>query len=64
MRSPEFLRYTGMAAQMAITILVFVFIGQWLDKRYPTESHVWTLIFSLAGVSVAMYSVIKSLMKK
>ena len=63
MKPNAFLRYSGMATQMAITILAAVFLGRWLDEKYATNKT-WTLILSLVGVVVAMYNVIKNLLRK
>ena len=57
----RFLRYAGMASQMAIIILVFVGIGRFLDGE---NGKTYTLIGSILGVCISLYSVIKSLMKQ
>lgn len=63
MKSNAFLKYSGMATQMAITILLAVFLGRWLDEKYATNKT-WTVVLSIVGVSVAMYNVIKNLLRK
>lgn len=60
----SFLRYSGMATQMAITIVLGVFLGRWLDEKSGGESKVWTLTLSIFSVVAAMYFAIKDLMKK
>jgi hypothetical protein len=57
----DFLKFTGMAIQMAVTIGVFIFIGRKLDGE---GGVLFTLIGSLIGVSASFYSTIKSLNKK
>ena len=59
----KFTRFSGMAFQMGITIFVGVLIGQYLDKKYPNENSIYTLIFSLVFISVSLYSVIKQALK-
>jgi len=56
-----FLKYTGMASQMAIVIGLFIFIGRKLDGQ---GGVIYTLIGSLMGVSLSFYLMIKSLQKK
>jgi Putative F0F1-ATPase subunit Ca2+/Mg2+ transporter len=56
----SFLKYAGMASQMAIIILVFVGIGRYLDGE---NGKSYTLIGSILGVGLSLYAVVKSLMK-
>jgi hypothetical protein len=55
----SFLKYTGMASQMAIIILVFVGIGRYLDGE---NGKSYTLIGSILGVGLSLYTIVKSLM--
>lgn len=57
------MRYTSMATQMAIVILLGVWGGRKLDEIYPREFPLFTLICSLVGVALAIYLTIKDLMK-
>jgi NhaP-type Na+/H+ or K+/H+ antiporter len=60
-KQPErnnFLHYAGMGTQMLLTILVLVLAGRWLDKRFPPEFPLYTLLGALFGVSGSMYSFI------
>lgn len=51
-----------MAIQMAVTILACIFFGKYLDEKNATDK-LWTVVFSMVGVGLAMYRVIKDLMK-
>ncbi len=62
MKSNAFIKYSSMAIQMAVTILACIFLGKYLDERNET-GKTWTIVLSIVGVGVAMYSVIKDLMK-
>lgn len=53
-----------MATQMAIIIGGGVFLGKWLDDKYHIDSHAFTLTFAISSVALAMYMVIKDLLKK
>ena len=55
----KYTQFSGMAFQMVATILAGVFIGTKLDKKFPNERNIWTLICSLVFIFAAIYSVIK-----
>lgn len=59
----NFLKYTGMAAQMAVTILIGVFGGIKIDEYLNLQTPIFTLIFSLIAVAAAMYMVINDINK-
>ena len=59
----KYLKYSNMAFQMAITIGLFVFVGYELDKYFALKQPICTIVFSLLGVALALYSVIKDFIK-
>lgn len=54
--------YSNMGIEMGVTIALGVFGGVKMDKWLGT-SPIFTLILSLAGVAIAMYVMIKTLLK-
>lgn len=52
---------SGIAIQMGAIIFVFAWIGQWLDKKYPSNKEWFTILFVLLGVAVAIYTVLRQL---
>ncbi|MCL5247537.1 AtpZ/AtpI family protein [Cellulophaga sp. 20_2_10] len=44
---------------MIAVIGIFSYFGVWLDKKFPNSYSLNTVIFSLVGVILAMYLVIK-----
>jgi F0F1-type ATP synthase assembly protein I len=48
--------------QMGVIIVVFAYIGKWLDDEYLTET-IFTIIFTLLGVFLALYNVISQVNK-
>ena len=58
------LRSTSMATQMAITIFLGVWGGIKLDQFFQFETPVMTLICSLLGVILAVYIVIRDVLRK
>jgi ATP synthase protein I len=63
-RSDGFMRYAGMATQMAVVIGLGVWGGVRLDRAFPNDFHAWTLSLSLVSVFAATYMVIRDLLKK
>ena len=55
----NYVKFSGIAFQMIAIICLFAFFGVWLDGKFPNEYSAYTLIFSLLGVALAMYFVIK-----
>jgi ATP synthase protein I len=54
----NFLHFAGMGMQMLFTILALVLAGRWLDRRFPPEFPLYTLLFALLGVAGSMFSFI------
>ena len=55
----KYARFSGIGFQMAVTIFIGTFIGIKLDKKYPNEYSLFTIIFSLLFVIASLYLVIK-----
>ena len=60
----SYARYSGIAFQMIVIILAGVYGGIKADQWLNTKRPVFTAIFSLIGVILAIYTVIKDLLKK
>jgi hypothetical protein len=57
-------RYTSIAFQMLVIILAGVFGGRELDKWLDIPFPVFTLILTILAVLLAIYTVIKDLIRK
>lgn len=55
----KYVRFSGVAFQMIAIILLFSFLGVWLDGKFINENSIYTIICSLLGVALAIYIVIK-----
>ena len=59
----DYAKYSSIAFQMLVTIVLFAFGGfkldEWLNIKFP----VFTIILSLAGVGVSIYYAIKDFLK-
>ena len=62
MKRPGPLRYAGLGVQLAITILVSVLVGQWVDRKAGTDG-VFTILGALLGFGGTLYSLIRELSK-
>lgn len=56
-------KYSGIAVQMVVIMLISVWGGMKLDELAATETPVFTIILSLLGVVAAIYTSIKDLIK-
>jgi len=54
--------FLNLGLQMAITILVFVLLGWWLDGRFD-KSPLFILIFSFVGIFGAFYNFFRAINK-
>ena len=52
-----------MVFEMAVIIGVFVYAGIQLDEHYHTATPWFTVGLSLAGVAVALYTVLKQILQ-
>ena len=59
-----FLKYSTLATQMAIIIVVGALGGIQLDKHFQTSTPWFTGGLTIVAVIVAMYSAIKDLLKE
>ena len=54
------MRYAGLGVQLAVSLLVFVLAGQWLDKRLG-KTGIVTMVAAFVGFGGTMYSLIRTL---
>jgi membrane protein DedA with SNARE-associated domain len=45
--------------QMGVIIFAGVYFGNWLDEKQQNENSLYTIIFSLLAVFIALYNVIQ-----
>jgi F0F1-type ATP synthase assembly protein I len=57
------MRYAGLGVQLAASLLFFVWLGQWLDRRLDTGGLL-TVVFAFLGFGGTMYWLIRSLSRK
>jgi Putative F0F1-ATPase subunit Ca2+/Mg2+ transporter len=57
------MRYAGLGVQLAVSLLLFVWIGQWADRKFDTGGLL-TVLAALLGFGGTMYWLIRSLGRK
>lgn len=62
-KGPGPLRYAGLGIQLAVSLLVFVLVGQWADRKLGTGG-ILTVVAAFLGFGGTMYSLIRTLNKK
>lgn len=61
----QYLKYSATGFQMLAIILIGVFIGDQLDEHFPiSDVPVFTTLFSLIFVGIAMWIIIRQLINK
>ncbi len=60
----DYMKYSGMAIQMGVIILIGVWAGQKLDERFQTLTPWFTVALALFSIFAALYVVLKDLFKK
>lgn len=56
----KYLVFANVGFQMAIIIAGGVFLGIWLDEKFPNKFSAYTISISLLGVFIALFQVIRS----
>ena len=62
-KGPGPMRYAGLGVQLAVSLVVFVLIGQWADKKLGTGGML-TIVGAFLGFGGTMYLLVRSLNRK
>lgn len=54
-------KYAGIGLQFALSILLFLYVGRWVDARVGTKG-IFQLLGAFLGFGAAFYSIYRSLM--
>jgi hypothetical protein len=57
------MRYAGLGIQLAVSLVVFVLVGQWADRKLGTNG-ILTVVAALVGFGGTFYSLIRQLNRK
>ena len=58
----SYAKYSGLALQMIVPILIGVYGGRWLDAEFG-GGRTYTIIGSLLGIGLALYLPLRELLK-
>lgn len=56
--------FSGVAFEMAATIVICVFIGKFLDSTFELSKPILTAVFSILGVTGSIFNLIRKVTKK
>jgi F0F1-type ATP synthase assembly protein I len=59
-----YLKYSGLAFQMIVTMVAAAYAGMWLDEKQGNENPWWTIVLMVTAVIATIYMVIKSVTQK
>ena len=62
-KGPGPARYAGLGIQLAVSIVVFVLIGHWADRKLGTGG-ILTVVAAFVGFGGTMWSLIRTLNRK
>ncbi len=60
----QYAQYTSLGFQMLAVILVGVFIGKYLDGKFPNEKSIWTMVCVFVAVVMALVGVVVKLVRE
>jgi ATP synthase protein I len=62
-KSKAYAKYSTLGIQMGVIIGLFTWLGVYLDGKYPNKYSLYTLCLALFGVFIAMFIMIKEVIK-
>ncbi len=62
-KSPGPMHFAGLGIQLAVSLVVFVLVGQWADRKLGTGGII-TILAAFVGFGGTMYSLIRTLNRK
>ena len=58
---PNFLKLTGIAAQMGVTIYLGSLLGNYLDDKFAYGEKTYIIVCTLAAIALSFYVLLKQL---
>lgn len=59
----KYAKYSGLGVQMGVIIAFFCWLGVYLDGKKGPDHVLYTVLFSLLGVGIALYLVIREVIR-
>ncbi len=54
--------YLGLGMQLAATVVIMIYIGVWLDKKFDSYPILF-IVFSFIGITLGLYNFIRTVLK-
>lgn len=58
-----YLKYSTIGIKLICTILVFLFLGRYIDSKLENNLHIYTISLTLLALVISMYMLFKDLSK-
>ena len=55
----SYIQFSSLVTQMAVIIAAGAFLGDYLDKKHTSETPIYTIVFCLLSIFLALYYVLK-----
>jgi len=59
----DYAKFSGFAIQMGATIFLGAYSGKWLDQQYPADKKWFTMLLTIASVSLSLFILLKQINK-
>ena len=59
----SYIKYSSLITQMATIIVAGTFFGDYLDKKYTSDTPIYIIVFSLLSIFLALYYVLKKIIQ-
>ena len=63
-RLKNYARFSSLTIQMGIIVVGGAYFGDYLDSLNSSQQPIFTIIFSLIGISIALYTGMKGMINK
>ena len=60
----SYIKYSSLTTQMAVIIAAGAFFGDYLDEKNYSDIPIYTIIFSLLSIFLALYYVLKKIINQ
>lgn len=59
----DYAKFSGYAIQMGATIFAGAYLGKWLDGQYPADKKWFTMLLTIASVSLSLFILLRQINK-
>ena len=60
----SYIKYSSLVTKMAIIIIAGTFFGDYLDEKNHSDPPIYTIIFSLCSIFLALYYTLKNIINQ